>query len=59
MNNILLEGLENVMIQKCDFDVCAMSTIFEVTVPALTIKGDYTLKGMVDNSPVTGAGNMT
>jgi hypothetical protein len=59
IKNILLEGLENVMIQICDLDVCTMSTQFKATIPALEIKTDYTLTGIVDNFPVTGTGNMT
>uniref|UniRef100_A0A2S2PD96 Uncharacterized protein n=1 Tax=Schizaphis graminum TaxID=13262 RepID=A0A2S2PD96_SCHGA len=42
-----------------DATVCTMSTQLKITIPALAIKTDYTLKGIVDNSPVIGAGNMT
>jgi len=59
MKNIILEGLESVMLQKLELDVCSMSTLLEFTIPALKIRTNYTLNGIIDGYPITGDGNMT
>lgn len=59
MKNILLKGIENVKIQKCDLDVCSMSSVLEITIPKLELQTEYILTGLVDKHPFTGNGTMT
>lgn len=59
MKNIEIKGLESITISKLEFDICAMSFESEITVPSLVLSADYILKGVIDSSPIEGAGNLS
>jgi len=59
MKNIVIKGLESITVSKLEFDLCAMSFESEVTVPNLVLSADYILKGVVDSSPIEGAGKLS
>lgn len=59
MKNIEIKGLESITVSKLEFDICAMFFESEISVPNLVLSADYILKGMVDSSPIEGAGKLS
>lgn len=52
-----MKGLDALVINALEYDVCKLSTEIDIDMPKLEITAIYTLNGTINNSPVSGAGN--
>lgn len=59
LKNIIIKGIDTLSINKLEYNVCNLSTDIGFNLPKLEMTATYTLKGSVDNSPISGDGNLT
>lgn len=58
MKNISLKNLDTGSINKFKYDICKLYNEIDVTLPQLDMVASYTLNGIIDNSTISGAGNL-
>lgn len=59
LKHTTLKGLENLILSKFNYNVCALSYEIEMYIPKLKITSTYTLNGIIDGSPIFGDGEIT
>lgn len=58
LKNIVLKGIDTLIINKLEYNVCELSTDIDLDLPKLEMTATYTLKGIVDSIPFSGDGNL-